>query len=69
MTQRKPLPDKLIKSSLWVEPIYQIESENASQWPKLHRTQTIKHDLDKHLVMLHIMPSTDKEELNKMVKK
>jgi hypothetical protein len=64
MTQRKIIPqEKVITDSTPVEPEYILK------WPTLYKTQTIKRDLDKHLVMLNIMPTTDKNELNKMVKK
>jgi len=64
MTQRNnPNLERIIHSSLWVYPDFSLK------WPPLHRTQTIKHDLDKYLVEQNIMPTTDKTELNKMVKK
>ena len=56
MTQRKE-PKK--------ESIYR---EFHSIWSPLKRTKTIKYDLDKHLLMLDIIETKHKSELNKLVK-
>lgn len=36
--------------------------------PGLQKTITIKKDLDKHLLMLNVIPTTHKTELRNMVK-
>jgi hypothetical protein len=64
MTQRKDPPsERVIPTATWVTEDYLLK------WPVLYRTQTIKKDLDKHMVDKRMMPTTDKDMLNKMVKK
>ena len=64
MTQRNNLQkEAVIPYSTWVKVKYD------TPWPVLFKTTTIKKDLDKHMVEQGIMPTTDKSELNKMVKK
>lgn len=46
-----------------------IYDKTITHFRPLRKTTTIRKDLDKHLLMLDVIPTTHKTELNKMVKK
>jgi hypothetical protein len=46
-----------------------ITDKSVGHFRSLRKTKTIKHDLDKHLLMLDVIPTTHKSDLKKMVKK
>ena len=55
------------------ETLKPIDGMTVYDYPRMFRgivkTKTIKKDLDKHLLMLDIIPTTHKSELRKLVKK
>ncbi len=50
------------------EPKGNLLPSHPSFWRPLRRTFAMKRDLDKELMMLQIIDTTDKVELNKLVK-
>jgi hypothetical protein len=70
MSQRK----EEIEESTEIQELKMIDGKTMRDSPRLFkpdlkRTKSIKYDLDKHLLMLDVIPTTHKTELKKLEKK